>query len=97
MIWREVEDNLNFSLGTPDRGGKYGNKFSIVTIDKNTGKTYFTKEDHIFSNGFKINSCDYLWDFVDSQNGYDNLCEQDYKGNKKYIPDHAILYAELEL
>lgn len=97
MIWRKVEDNLNFSLVTPDRGGKYGNTFSIVTIDKTTGKTYFTKEDHIFSNGFKINSCDYLWDFVDSQNGYDNLCEQDYKGNKKYIPDHAILYAELEL
>lgn len=96
MIWREIEDNMKLTLSTPDRGGKYGSKFSIVTKDKKTKKEYYTKEDHMISKGFNISICDYLWDFVKSENGY-NVKAQDYKGDIKFVPDHAIFYAEMQL
>lgn len=95
MIWREVEDVLKLSLFTPDRGGKYGDKYSIVTYDSKSKKTYYTKEDHLISRGFDINKCDYIWSFVKPENGYDNIRKHEYKGNIKFLPDHAILYSEL--
>lgn len=94
MIWREVEDK-KLSLSTPDRGGKYGDKYSIVTFDSKLNKTYYTKEDHLISRGFETSKCDYVWNFVTPENGYGNIEEQDYKGNIKFVPDHAMLYAEL--
>lgn len=87
---------MKLTLSTPDRGGKYGSKFSIVTKDKKTKKEYYTKEDHMISKGFNISKCDYLWDFVKSENGY-NVKAQDYKGDIKFVPDHAIFYAEMQL
>lgn len=95
MIWREVEDVLKLSLSTPDRGGKYGDKYSIVTMDCKSNKTYYTKEDHLISRGFETSKCDYSWDFVKPENGYENIGKQDYKGFIKFVPDHAILYSEL--
>ena len=95
MIWREVEDVLKLSLSTPDRGGKYGDKYSIVTFDDKSGKKYYTKEDHLISKGFYISNCDYIWSFVKPENGYENILKQDYKGFIKSVPDHAVLYSEL--
>ncbi len=95
MIWRTLEDVLKLSLSTPERGGKYGDKYSIVTMDYKSNKTYYTKEDHLISRGFNTSKCDYIWDFVKQENGYGNKGEYDYKGNIKFVPDHAILFTEL--
>ena len=96
MIWREVEEKLKWRLDTPDKGGNYGNKFSIVTRDPN-GKVYYTKEDHVISRGCNVLNGDYLWDFMENTDVYGELKCDSYKSNLKYIPDHAMLYAEVEM
>lgn len=94
MIWRIIEDDNNWKLGTPDQGGDYTNgKFSYVSKDKS-----HTKEDHLICTGnSNVLMCDYNWDFITKENGYDNLKPTDYKSDLSGLPDHAILVATVEI
>lgn len=96
MIWRIVEQNGYF-LSTPDQGGKYGSKYSLVTCDPQQDKKYFVKQDHIISKGVHINNNDYIWDFVTPNNGYGNLKPEDYKSHLTGFPDHAILTVSINI
>jgi len=96
MLWRDVEGKINWNFNTPDKGGTYGNKFSIVTEEKHTKKTYYTKEDHIISKGLDITDCDYKWDFVKAENGYGSLNYRNFKSKMKGLPDHAMLVVDID-
>lgn len=96
MIWRKI-DKKNYTLATPDKGGKYGAKYSTVSKDNNIGKLYYTKLDHIISNGVKVTNPDYCWGFVNPNNGYGGLKKEDYKSHLISLPDHAILTATIEI
>jgi len=97
-IWRCVEDDYKWAIITPDKGGPYiKGKYSIVT-GKNHPENYHTKEDHIISS-FKesyFTNIDYLWDFVNEDNGYGKLKSTDFLGELEGLPDHAILVADFD-
>lgn len=60
-----------------------------VGIDK--GKTSI---DNIISKGVYLDNLDYIWSFVNQNNGYGYLKPEDYKSDL-FLPDHAILTATI--
>lgn len=56
--------------------------------------------DHIAVKGITVsnenNEKYYNWNFIDKDNGYCDLKQQDYKSFKESLPDHAILFANLD-
>lgn len=98
MIWREVEDERNWSLITPNQGGPYnGGKYSFVSGENPNGENYHTKEDHIISSfpKEKFVAIDYYWDFVNKANGYGDRTKTDILSDLIGLPDHGILVATL--
>lgn len=89
---RKLFSAKDFNMITPDYG-KYGRKFSWV-MEKPLIKI---KEDHISVKGVKVRDEDYLWDFVNPDNGYGGLNKEAYKSHLVGLPDHAILTATIEI
>lgn len=71
--------------------------WSAVPQNKN-GKSGKAIIDHFLcKNISKITLYDYLWDFVNIQNGYADRQDCDYKSDLHSLPDHGILLGEMEL
>lgn len=70
------------------------NKPTWSWVDKYRNKY---KQDHIISRGVNVSATEYVWDFVNKDNGYSGKNPQDYKSSLVGYPDHAILTANVEL
>lgn len=70
------------------------NKPTWSWVDKYRNKY---KQDHIISRGVNVSATEYVWDFVNKDNGYSGKNPQDYKSSLVGYPDHAILIADVEL
>ena len=97
MIWRNVEDNHNWTFVTPNQGEGYESSHSIVTEYK--GNRTHTKDDHMITSLEKetIVSAKYDWHFVNVKNGYYNCDMNSVLSKKIGKPDHAVLLIELEM
>lgn len=65
-----------------DKYGKYGKAIIDHVLTKNVSDVLLN---------------DYLWDFVNSNNGYGKIQSDGYKSDLKYLPDHGILIGELTI
>lgn len=86
-IIKDTFEHHGFSVFTPNKG-----KWSWVDSYKNK-----YKQDHIISRGVRVSEKEYSWFYVNKDNGYGYLKQEDYKSNLVGYPDHAILTADIEL
>lgn len=84
-ILKDTFEDNGFSISTPDNI-----KWSWVDRNK-----YKYRQDHIFSKGVEISEIEYGWGFVNKDNGYGYLKQEDYKSHMISQPDHAILTADI--
>ena len=111
FLWKEIKSKCkDYKLDSPSYNTdndtyKRNNKeyccWSYVHKDGEGIDKGKASLDHIISNGLTVTSSDYLWDFVNEENGYKKdhviIQPEDYKSDLVGLPDHAILIAEVML